>query len=85
VAHVQDATLQVYISPGEPECFALAQAESQRDSEQGLQVVLAGELVRIQRQILEETSPDGWFRRRFRQPQADATYPYVVPDLEQAG
>jgi len=47
-------------------------------------VVLAGELVRIQRQILEETSPDGWFSRRFRQPQADPTYPYVVPDLEQA-
>ncbi len=49
-------------------------------------IVLAGELVRIQRQILEETSPDGWFSRRFRQPQADPTYPYVVPEpgFEQA-
>lgn len=47
-------------------------------------LVLAGELVRINRQILEEVPEGGWFDRFRRQPaQADQTYPYVMPDLEQ--
>ena len=48
-------------------------------------LVLAGELVRINRQILEEAE-GGWFGRwrQSRQPQADQTYPYVVPGFEQA-
>jgi hypothetical protein len=50
-------------------------------------LVLAGELVRINRQILEETE-DGWFgrwRQSRQATQAEQTYPYVVPGFEQAG
>jgi hypothetical protein len=39
VANVQNAALQVHICPGQPQRFALPQAERERDREQRLQPV----------------------------------------------